>query len=624
MWLAALSSTACVGGGDGDGTIVPLVVISGTVSGTVTVEGTGLVGVTIRLVGAASQSATTGPGGTYSFSNVPAGTYGVQVSGGPADVTFATTSRVVTISASGQVVTADFSGNYIRTSSIRGSITSGTGAGIVATVSLTGVESRLGGSDTSGMFEFTDLRAGNYTATISDFGTADFTLTSRDVSVAVGQSANVAFVGTVEEVTTSATVTISSITVTGTAGLTVVLTAVVGPIDVNLTIDEGTESITEAAVLLDGVVVGTQSFSTGAPAEDGPGGAIRTATIQINTAAFAADGTPTHTNGPKVVSAQVTTTNGAGGTSTATAASSVNLTFANTNTFAATVEATNTAVGGNGLGYYGGSLTTTLVPVIYDGLTVREVTTTFSNAGAGPVAVVTDPSGPSFGTLYSLLGYQTPAAALGTETITITAARYIDGTAFDPTGAILPLAVSGATGMSIDNVAPPAIAFVLTDQASGATSPMCCSNNWVNDSYALGTDAFEAAAVDNVDGVGGVEVTYHMGLLTESLLSIASRPAITTVGEAGLAVTTLNTVYSPVAVVTDALGSQRINGLAASADNPSISTVGLDNDPPTGEDVTGWRTRPSTTSPRARRVRPSRSQALRIGRASPPHRFGPR
>ena len=193
MGLAALGSTACVSGGDGGDTIVPPVVIAGTVSGTVTVEGTGLVGVTIRLVGvtirlvgAASQSATTGAAGTYSFSNVPAGTYGVQVSGGPADVTFATTSTVVTISTDSQAATADFAGSYIRTSSIRGSITSGTGAGIVATVSLTGVESRSGGSDTNGNFEFADLRSGGYTVTISDFGTADFTLTSRDVSVAVG------------------------------------------------------------------------------------------------------------------------------------------------------------------------------------------------------------------------------------------------------------------------------------------------------------------------------------------------------------------------------------------------------------------------------------------------------
>ena len=83
MWLAALGSTACVSGGDGGDTIVPPVVIAGTVSGTVTVEGTGLVGVTIRLVGAASQSATTGAGGTYSFSNVPAGTLECRSAGSP-------------------------------------------------------------------------------------------------------------------------------------------------------------------------------------------------------------------------------------------------------------------------------------------------------------------------------------------------------------------------------------------------------------------------------------------------------------------------------------------------------------------------------------------------------------
>ena len=128
---------ACDDDDDGGGITPPPVVIVGTVSGTVSVEGTGLAGVTVSLVGAASQSATTGAGGTYSFSNVPAGTYGVQISGGPADVTFATTSTVITISTSGQTVTADFGGNYIRTSSIRGSITAGN-TGIVATVNIAG------------------------------------------------------------------------------------------------------------------------------------------------------------------------------------------------------------------------------------------------------------------------------------------------------------------------------------------------------------------------------------------------------------------------------------------------------------------------------------------------------
>ena len=94
--------------------------IFGTVSGTVSVEGSGLAGVTVNLVGAASQSATTGSSGGYSFDNVPAGTHGVQLSGAPAEVTFVSTSTVVTIITSGQTATADFSGNYIRTSTISG------------------------------------------------------------------------------------------------------------------------------------------------------------------------------------------------------------------------------------------------------------------------------------------------------------------------------------------------------------------------------------------------------------------------------------------------------------------------------------------------------------------------
>ena len=80
---------------------------------------------------------------------------------------FGTTATVITISTSGQTVTADFGGNYIRASSIRGSITSGA-TGIVARVSLTGISTASGTSDTSGDFEFTGLRSGDYTVTVSD------------------------------------------------------------------------------------------------------------------------------------------------------------------------------------------------------------------------------------------------------------------------------------------------------------------------------------------------------------------------------------------------------------------------------------------------------------------------
>ena len=70
--LAAIPMTAC-DDDDGGGVTPPPVVIVGTVSGTVSVEGTGLAGVTVNLVGAASQSATTGAGGTYFLRQRPRG-----------------------------------------------------------------------------------------------------------------------------------------------------------------------------------------------------------------------------------------------------------------------------------------------------------------------------------------------------------------------------------------------------------------------------------------------------------------------------------------------------------------------------------------------------------------------
>ena len=154
--------------------------IVGTVSGTVSVEGSGLAGVSVS---AASQSATTGSSGGYSFANVPAGTHSVQISGAPADVAFTSTAKPVTIATSGQTATADFSGTYIRTSTITGSVTAG-GEGVVATVTATGTgmlssePPKIGGSNADGDFELTGLRAGGYMVSISDYpeGT-EFTVT---------------------------------------------------------------------------------------------------------------------------------------------------------------------------------------------------------------------------------------------------------------------------------------------------------------------------------------------------------------------------------------------------------------------------------------------------------------
>ena len=133
--VALLTGALMVACGDDDDAVTPTAVITptapapiiGTVSGTVSVEGSGLAEVSVNLTGPAAQSATTGSSGGYSFSNVPAGAHNVQISDTPPDVAFVSTSTGVTIATNGQTATADFSGNYIRTSSITGSVTTGDG-----------------------------------------------------------------------------------------------------------------------------------------------------------------------------------------------------------------------------------------------------------------------------------------------------------------------------------------------------------------------------------------------------------------------------------------------------------------------------------------------------------------
>ena len=252
--------------------------VAGTVSGTVSVEGSGLGGVTVNLVGAASQSGTTGDSGTYSFSNVPGGTHGVQISGFPAEVAFVSTSSVVTIATNGQTVTADFGGNYIRTSTITGTVTAG-GEGVVATVTATGAgmlmseDPAVGSSDTDGNFELTGLRAGTYHVAISDFGDIEFPVTTRDVTVGVGLSANVSFNAPGADTPgddTGAFVFISD--VTGGEGSTD--DALKGDVTVTASVERGTARFEKLTLYVDGVEVDSQDFGVPAsePADEPEGG----------------------------------------------------------------------------------------------------------------------------------------------------------------------------------------------------------------------------------------------------------------------------------------------------------------------------------------------------------------
>ena len=264
-----------VGCGGDDDPVMPVepdpvepAAIVGTVSGTVSVEGSGLAGVNVS---AASQSATTGSSGGYSFANVPAGTHSVQISGAPADVDFTSTAMPVTIATSGQMATADFNGTYIRTSTITGSVTAG-GEGVVATVTamgtgmLTSEEPKIGTSNADGDFELTGLRAGGYMVTISDYpeGT-EFTVIARNVTVGVGLSATASFDALGEGGPT-----------TGTGGLSIIITEVTDDEDddiisgrVTVTIDVERADYEKVALYVDGVEVDAELFGFGsAPAEE--------------------------------------------------------------------------------------------------------------------------------------------------------------------------------------------------------------------------------------------------------------------------------------------------------------------------------------------------------------------
>jgi len=310
------------------------------ISGTVSAEGFGVPNVQVALSGTSSP-ATTDANGHFSFTSLRAGEYTVTISGfNEILYSFTTTSHSVTLSA-GQAATVDFEGltclvgsismNQTREGTLADdncTIASGeyVDAWSLSLASSTAVKIDLVSTDFDAFLVLTD----DMIVTIDeddDGGSGvnsqiNITLDAGDyviwaTSFSAGQTG--AYELSLRE--PGASVTISSITVPGTGGVAVDPAAVVGPIDVNLTIDEGTETVTRVDVLLDGVVVGTESLSTTAPSENGPAATVRSATIQINTAAFL--------DGMHVLSAEITITGGAGGTRTVAADQSVSLTFAN-------------------------------------------------------------------------------------------------------------------------------------------------------------------------------------------------------------------------------------------------------------------------------------------------------
>ena len=168
----------------------------GSIVGTVSIEGTGIDGVSVNLSN--GNSTTTAGGGSYRFDNVEGGAYTVTISGFPSDATFDATSAAATISSAGQSVTVNFSGAYIRTASVMGSVTVENMGLPGVTVTLTGVSGATATTDDSGQYAFTGLRMGSYSVEISGFDSDEvgFSSTAASVSVGVGESKIVSFDGT--------------------------------------------------------------------------------------------------------------------------------------------------------------------------------------------------------------------------------------------------------------------------------------------------------------------------------------------------------------------------------------------------------------------------------------------
>ncbi len=169
---------------------------AGSILGKVMVEGEGLDGVSVSLSNGSSR--TTSGGGSYRFDGVEAGTYAVSITGYPADAAFDASTGSATIASAGQSVTVDFSGSWIRTSALTGTVTAGEMRLEGVAVRLSGMSEGSAMTDAMGAYAFSGLRAGLHTVEISGFD-ADlyaFAETSMTRTLAVASTEVADFAGT--------------------------------------------------------------------------------------------------------------------------------------------------------------------------------------------------------------------------------------------------------------------------------------------------------------------------------------------------------------------------------------------------------------------------------------------
>jgi hypothetical protein len=333
---------------------------------------------------------------------------------------------------------------------------------------------------------------------------------------------------------TPATVTIDKVTV-GNTFTPVNFLAVVGQIDVSVNVDPGDFILSKVDLLIDGVVCPgcTQSFSeeqsralsAAAVYGDEVAGAVSNILFSVQTSAFnQTTGAPSWTNKNHTVSARATLTN-AGQTSTA--ASNRDMTFANVNTWVATLaftgntaSATGTTGTSAGLAYRRGGMTVTALPVIYnEGQSIVSTggVMTFGSfacdaSGNGPRVVPVTGSGPFTATFpqatgggvttgTSVANYEfssATCAGLTGETPVLTAVDNQGNNVFAGIGPCIPGGVfpagqfcpaNSVAAVRLDNRAPGAPTFM--------ANPNTRLNGWINGQVAIGANGTSSSTINN-------------------------------------------------------------------------------------------------------------------------------
>lgn len=556
----------------------------GEIRGIVMIEGVGQAGVSIELSGEVTRETSSDASGRFAFEDVPAGAYVVSIRGQPANASFPSTSRTAVISrASGQrSVTVDFVGSFIRTSTVRGRVTSRQRPLGNVTVRLTGPDTALTSTDSEGRYSFPGLRRGSYQLRISDFpANVSFPAVLSQVVLETGETADVDFEGQPE---LTASLAISSIRRELSDGGTELAnpSALRGRIQVEVTVDPGDDTPESVQLLLGDDVVGEQSFGgDGAPLPtpevetrnapgpsetDGPATSPLTLTFSLPTDEFnPATGEVRFLNGERLLRARLTTREGGSAVWTST----IPVRLVNRDTFVAQLSPERGPVAGRGgEEWVGGELAIALIPVVFwPDRSVTSASIALRRVGGGRLRQVeVEQDGVPLHFSFSSRGepadsniveYQTPIGAL--DELRVEAASYADG------GEVPHLPVTLVDSLRVDNVAPSGGTFRLPDQ--GEAHP-CCLGSWIGESFSF-SDAFEGG---EDGGVGGERVGFHAGPGELTDEELAQLPEVARGGD--LSGSSLNSDYRAVATLRDALGNRSLVPLTPSSGNPEASELG--------------------------------------------------